>query len=754
MIAFYNNTGELLPVQVYEDYSITHKSDGCDQMQFFVDTKLEQYPSIHEESSVVTDDNLWIIKKIDDDRFDCELDFDFLKRTVYYNFNSESKTLAQQLEARLPDGWTVIGANVSSISRTISLDICTDFDIIYACMATYGVRFVWKMKEKRLYVYNPDLMPTTGEYLTSELNLKSISYKGNTTGFATRLYAYGKDGLSIADAVVEVETEEVEEGEEAVVHTYGLPYVEDHSYSDKIVCAYWSDDRYTVAENLLEDARIKLRDMAKPVVSYECKVVDLAKQNSDYDFLQFAMFKRITLIDIERSLRVEHHIVEYTEYPDEPNRNTVILSTVPETISTKVSKVSNRIDEEIEKSKTDFDSRMMFATGLLLNAFGGHVQVTEPPNAEIFIMDNADPQLAQTVWRFNVNGIGKSSTGINGPYTTSLAVNDEFITSVINAMIIRGERIEAGSITAQQISTSYTDGEREYSTMIAADAVRSKFEELMNSSEEGIIDVINKKLTELELTANGLDAKFSRLSSGGTNLVKNSSGLNGISDVWHCKAIDTDLSFYAITEEDTDTVSGACFSLSENTELYQEITGLLPDRDYRLSMKVRKTSTQLSQVIVDYGEDDEENVIQEIIFNETEASDGWQTLEYSVSDSRGPSIKLRFLTNSTTFDVADIMLNEGNIVKSWEPAPNEIYTQGVKIDEKGIEVYRSDTSEKTVINNTEFAGYYDEEKVFSINKDETHIKKTVVDGELIVGQGRVMPYSRSGEKGISITIIA
>ena len=85
------------------------------------------------------------------------------------------------------------------------------------------------------------------------------------------------------------------------------------------------------------------------------------------------------------------------------------------------------------------------------------------------------------------------------------------------------------------------------------------------------------------------------------------------------------------------------------------------------------------------------------------------------------------------------MLNEGNITKAWEPAPNEIYTQGVKIDKEGIEVYRSDTSEKTVINNTEFAGYYENEKVFSINKDETHIKKTVVDGELIIGKGRIMP---------------
>lgn len=739
MISFYDTVGELIPVKVYEDYSITHKSDGCDQMQFFVDTKLEQYPLIHEESSVVTEDNLWIIKKIDDDRIDCELDFDFLKQAVYYNFNSESKTLAQQLEAHLPHGWLVIGANVSSISRTISFDICTDYDIVYACMATYSVRFVWKMKEKRLYVYNPDIMPSTGEYLTSELNLKSISYKGSTTGFATRLYAYGKNGLSIADAVVNGER-------------YGLAYVEDKTYSNKVVCAYWTDDRYTVAENLLEDAIKKLHSMANPIVSYECKVADLAKQNSDYDFLTFAMFKRITLIDIQRSLRVEHHIVEYTEYPDEPNRNTVTLSTVPDTISSKVSQVSSRIDEELEKAKTAFDERMAIGTALMLNAFGGYPVITEH---EIFIMDNPDQELAETVWRFNINGIGKSTTGIDGPYTTSLTVNDEFVTSIINAMIIRGDRIEAGSITADQISTEYTDGEREYSTKIAADSISVIYHESLGGQTVAeAINGISGRLTTYEARTDEIKLQFSELTSGGTNLIRNSSGLNGISDEWKTEAIDSDLSFYATTEEDTNTVSGSCFRISENTVLYQDIDGIFPDRDYRLSFKVRKTSNQLSKVIIVYGEDDNEEEISEEVYSSSAVTNGWMIVEHTLSNSRGQRIRIKFLTNSDYFDVADIMLNEGNITKAWEPAPNEIYTQGVKIDKEGIEIYRPDTSEKTVINNTEFAGYFEDEKVFSINKDETHIKKTVVDGELIIGKGRIMPFSRSGEKGISITIIA
>ena len=74
-----------------------------------------------------------------------------------------------------------------------------------------------------------------------------------------------------------------------------------------------------------------------------------------------------------------------------------------------------------------------------------------------------------------------------------------------------------------------------------------------------------------------------------------------------------------------------------------------------------------------------------------------------------------------------------------DAAPNEIYTAEVKIDRRGIEVSNADSAQRTVINNTEFSGYYNEEKIFSLNKDETITKKTTVDGELTVGKTKFVP---------------
>lgn len=738
MIVFFDANGVKTPLSAYEDFSITHKLDGCDEMSFCVDTRHEQYQQLFEECRVLTDDNDWLIKKIDDDKMDCELNFDFLKTTVYSAYRSETKSLTEVLESHLPQDWTIEGADISSIRRTIEFDLCTDYDVIYECMNTYKVYFVWKIREKRLIVVDPTKMQPTGEYLTSELNLKTLSFKGETTDFATRLYAYGKDGMSIEEAVVDGKR-------------YGLPYVENKAYSDKVVCAYWSDERYTIPENLYADALAKVATMSYPVRSYECTVIDLAKQNDAYSFLDFSMHKKITLIDIERHIKVEHQIVEYKEYPDETDRNKVTLSCVPETIQSKMSGMSSSFDETVEKIDTSFAQRITMVTAMLTGAFGSYQYSN---GSEMFMMDSPDPAKAKIVWRWNINGFGKSSTGIDGPYTTALTFDDQFITNVINAMVIRGSLIEADSIQAGSISQSYTNDVLEQSFKAAEGLVQSLFTQISNylSNDDGTgeLDVIEKELTDISQTVNGLSARFTSEYQGGINYVQNSSGLNGLSDDWEYTG-----TVIAQHSDDTKnrTVSNSCFYLSSaDATLSQTVDNIIVGKSYTLSMKVKKTSTLLSEIKVIYNGEN-----QAVIFTSSDTS-GWEEYSITITNIQTPTIEIQASTKNGGLYIADIMLCEGNVVRGWTPAPNEIYTSGVIIDKNGIEVWRSDSTEKTVINNREFAGYYNptgnsDVEVFSLNKDETRMKKTTIDGELSVGDLKCIPFENGGESGSNITLI-
>ena len=117
-----------------------------------------------------------------------------------------------------------------------------------------------------------------------------------------------------------------------------------------------------------------------------------------------------------------------------------------------------------------------------------------------------------------------------------------------------------------------------------------------------------------------------------------------------------------------------------------------------------------------------------------------------------PTLRIYAYTREASLYLSDMMLTEGTIPRKWTPAPNEIYTAEVKIDRRGIEVSNTASSQKTVITNTEFAGYYNNEVIFTLNKDETQTKKTTVDGELTVGKTKFVPLPTASD-GLNIVLL-
>ena len=132
------------------------------------------------------------------------------------------------------------------------------------------------------------------------------------------------------------------------------------------------------------------------------------------------------------------------------------------------------------------------------------------------------------------------------------------------------------------------------------------------------------------------------------------------------------------------------------------------------------------------------------LFNKSTAFD-WTDYSVTLTDVTDPTLRIYCYCRDASIYLADIMISEGAIPRKWTPAPNEIYTQEVKIDKRGIEVTNSASSQRTVITNTEFAGYYNDEVIFTLNKDETQTKKTTVDGELTVGKTKFVPMPTASE---------
>lgn len=109
----------------------------------------------------------------------------------------------------------------------------------------------------------------------------------------------------------------------------------------------------------------------------------------------------------------------------------------------------------------DLQAAIVNATGWITGTKGGYVifkRNDEGQPTEILIMDSPDMETAQNVWRWNMGGLGFSSTGANGPYETAItqdgSIVGKFVTAdglFVNAANING-KLTAGQIDATNLA--------------------------------------------------------------------------------------------------------------------------------------------------------------------------------------------------------------------------------------------------------------------------------------------------------------
>ena len=263
-------------------------------------------------------------------------------------------------------------------------------------------------------------------------------------------------------------------------------------------------------------------------------------------------------------------------------------------------------------------------------------------------------------------------------------------------------------------------------------------------NEQQTVLEMQAQMSQLQQTIDGLTIQVTNQYAGGLNFIQNSAGLNGVSDDWvKTGTVTVDSS----TDTQNNTTSDSCFVLGTSSTLKQTVTGLVTGQSYAFSLRAKKTASGYSSYIrVQYNGNK-----YAYFFNQT-TTFGWQDFSLVIDDITDSTVVFYIYNRSASLYVSDIMMVEGPTVHNWTPAPNEIYTNEVKIDRHGIAVSNAASSQRTVITNTEFAGYYNDEVIFTLNKDETQTKKTTVDGELTVGRTKFVPMSTASD-GINIVIL-
>lgn len=84
------------------------------------------------------------------------------------------------------------------------------------------------------------------------------------------------------------------------------------------------------------------------------------------------------------------------------------------------------------------------ATSLINQPTNGFVQAT--PN-EMLVMDAPEKDDATRVWRWNINGLGYSSTGYEGPFGTAITMDGAIVADRITTGFMHADRIRGGTLT-------------------------------------------------------------------------------------------------------------------------------------------------------------------------------------------------------------------------------------------------------------------------------------------------------------------
>lgn len=352
-------------------------------------------------------------------------------------------------------------------------------------------------------------------------------------------------------------------------------------------------------------------------------------------------------------------------------------------IKTEVEDVKVRFENSQSAVTERINSAVQNATAIITGQRGGTIMQNPPYPAvpqELLSLDTGDINTAQSVWRWNNGGFGHSSTGYNGEYTLAFTDDGRINADIITAGKFDGRIIKAGTVKAEAIDVEFRNS-------------------------------------------------FIR---GGTNLIRNSSGLNGVSDDWQYTGIVEALQN---AEAVANTTSKSMFKVGDDTTDYETMT-LKQDIEvkqnsvYTLSLRsmILNDVTDAYVRVINGG-----NSVDVVTDENFESDSEWKDFELTFTALSG-TIEIEIGRNQGSVFVADLMLAEGSQKSLWQPAPNEVYTSNTRLDGNGLRVTNSESRTETRIDYREFGVYHGDQATVSVNKDLTTLRRTNIKGKLGVGE--------------------
>ena len=217
------------------------------------------------------------------------------------------------------------------------------------------------------------------------------------------------------------------------------------------------------------------------------------------EYKDYSILERVYLGDTIRvfhedlSIEFETKVISYEFDALSKRYNKVILGNAnPEYGDTQ----KKYVEKQKEETTTALEQAIINATQLITGNHGGYIVMnpSEKPQ-EIFIMDTPDMTTAIKVWRWNLSGLGYSSTVINGPFALAMTMDGAIVADFITAGTINGALIKAGSVESGSLSQEYKKS--------VTDAINSSANEVTQAfqvADGQVLSTVNNTLSNYSTT--------------------------------------------------------------------------------------------------------------------------------------------------------------------------------------------------------------------------------------------------------------
>jgi phage minor structural protein len=299
------------------DIIITGEINGIDTLEFNLPFRDEKRKYLENEKQVKVGDDAYRIRTLTDEKNEqgttitsvyaeaAFYDLGFSVKKAENTFNADTADVPIEYSLKDTD-WT-LGTVTTRTKRTWTCQEKNALAILRRVQNLHGGDLIFDNAKKTVSLLTFS-GTDSGALFCYKKNMKSIKRVIDTQSLITRLYAYGKDGMTFAS---------INDGKE---------YVEDTSYTNEIRVSTLDCSSFTNPYQMLEYTEMRLADYAAPRISYVLNAMDLSVLTG-YEHEAWKLGDIVTVKDDELNLSIKTRIVRREYNLREPWNTVLELST-------------------------------------------------------------------------------------------------------------------------------------------------------------------------------------------------------------------------------------------------------------------------------------------------------------------------------------------------------------------------------------------------------------------------------------------